>query len=241
MNQADVPLINPKFLFRQTQPALTTAPYAGCMTAPCLPTDQPGIVNCSCPTFDGPYQVGQNAQMCTLGDNLVWSAAYAPPTPVAPVSTSAETHAQAVPAAVPSPGVCVPDAPGGYGCPLYKAGTTVLPPMSGVNCLKVCAEYGTCLQAGAVQAGYTCNATLCTDECSDRNLVGTACAALPKCDISEIVKAEGAAQCSCCASQLCGCAPDSKTNKVISSLNQRQRDLGITPQCDINGTLCGTP
>jgi len=24
-------------------------------------------------------------------------------------------------------------------------------------------------------------------------------------------------------------------------LNQRQRDLGITPQCDTNGTLCGTP
>jgi hypothetical protein len=224
------------------QTSCTTSPYAGCMTAPCLPTDQAGIVNCSCPTFDGPYQVGQNAQMCTLGDDLVWSAAYAPPTaPVVTSSTSVETPARPVPAAVPSTGGCVPDAPGGYGCPLYKAGTTVLPPNSGVNCLKVCAEYGTCLQTGAAQAGYTCDATLCTDECSDRNLVGTACAALAKCDISEIAKAEGAAHCSCCASQLCGCAPDRETNKAIFSLDQRQRDLGITPQCDVNGTLCGTP
>jgi len=65
--------------------------------------------------------------------------------------------------------------------------------------------------------------------------------ALSKCDISEIVKAETAAQCSRCASQLCGCAADQKTDKAIFSLNQRQRDLGITPQCDTNGTLCGTP
>jgi hypothetical protein len=249
------------------QTSCTTAPYAGCMTAPCLPTDQPGIVNCSCPTFDGPYQIGQNEQMCTLGDDLVWSAAYAPPTSCAPPgdapprstvtrSTSAtspetttpsvempalEASAPPIPAAVPSTGGCVPDAPGGYGCPLYKAGTTVLPPMSGVDCQKVCAEYGTCLQPGSAQAGYTCDATLCTDTCSDRNLVGTACAALPKCDISEIVKAEGAAQCSCCASQLCNCSPDAETNRAIFSLNKRQRDLGITPQCDVNGTLCGTP
>jgi len=113
--------------------------------------------------------------------------------------------------------------------------------MSGVNCAKVCAEYRTCLQTRKAQAGYTCDSTLCTDTCSDLNLVGEACAALPKCDISEIVKAEGAAQCSCCASQLCDCSPDAETNKAIFSLNQRQRDLGITPQCDVNGTLCGTP
>ena len=135
----------------------------------------------------------------------------------------------------------MPDAPGGYGCPLYKSGSTVLPPDSGVDCQKVCKEYGTCGQAKGVQAGFTCDATLCTDECSDRDLVGTACSALPTCDISEIVKAEQAAQCSCCASQLCGCTPNRETNKAIESLNQRQRDLAITPQCDINGTLCGTP
>ena len=101
-------------------------PYAGCMTAPCFKTSQAGIVNCSCPTFNGPYQVGQNDQACTLGDNLVWSAAYAPPaaTPTAtpvPPSLSASTN-YAVPAAVPSPPACLPDAPGGLGCPLYDPG-----------------------------------------------------------------------------------------------------------------------
>ncbi len=222
------------------QTSCTTAPYAGCMTAPCIATNQPGVVQCSCPTFNGPYQVGQNEQACTLGSDLVWSAAYAPPaTPAAMSSPSAARLAQA--AAVPSPGTCVPDAPGGVGCPLYKPGTTVLPPDSGVDCEKVCTEYSTCAQAKGVQAGFTCDATLCTDECSDRNLLGPACSALPKCDLSEIVKAEEAAQCSCCASQLCGCAPNQQTNKAIAALNQRQRDLGITPQCDINGTLCGTP
>jgi hypothetical protein len=238
------------------QTGCTTAPYAGCMTAPCLPTDQAGISNCSCPTFDGPYQVGQNAQMCSLGDDLVWSAAYAPPAPPPAISRSSDAYAPpsasaaislssdregAVAIPTPSPGGCIPDAPGGYGCPLYKAGTTILPPMSGVDCVKVCDEYATCSQTKGVQAGYTCDSTLCTDECSDRDLVGKACAALPKCDISEIVKAEGAAQCSCCASQLCDCAPDKVTDNAIFSLNQEQRDRGITPQCDVNDTLCGTP
>jgi hypothetical protein len=71
--------------------------------------------------------------------------------------------------------------------------------------------------------------------------VGTACAALSKCDVSEIIKAEEAAQCSCCASQLCGCETNRQTNTTIASLVQQQRDLGIKPQCDINGTLCGSP
>jgi hypothetical protein len=53
------------------------APYAGCMTAPCFATDRTGIVECSCPVFNGPSQVGQNDQACTLGGDLVWSAAYA--------------------------------------------------------------------------------------------------------------------------------------------------------------------
>ncbi len=217
----------------------TTAPYAGCMTAPCSASSQPGLVQCSCPTFSGPYQVGQNDQACTLGDGLVWSAAYAPPSPAATPSPSAATRADAAP--VPSSGSCVPDAPGGFGCPLYKSGSTILPADSGVDCKKVCSEYSSCREAKGVQAGFTCDASLCTDECSDRDLVGTACSALPKCEISEIVKVEQAAQCSCCASQLCGCAPNAETNKAIGSLNQQQRDLAITPQCDINGTLCGTP
>jgi len=230
------------------------APYAGCMTAPCFKTNQAGIVNCSCPVFDGPYQVGQNDQACTLGGNLTWSAAYAPPaatptaTPAAPdrsanaykMMRSDSSDDSTVPAAVPSPPACLPDAPGGFGCPLYVPGTTMLPPGSGVDCAKVCDEYHSCLQPKGAQAGFTCDATLCTDECNDRGLVGTACGGLSGCDISEIVKAETAADCSCCASQLCQCDPSAKTNKAISALNQQQRDRGITPQCDINGTLCGS-
>jgi hypothetical protein len=220
-------------------------PYAGCMTAPCFKTGQAGIVNCSCPVFNGPYQVGQNDQACTLGDNLVWSAAYAPPaaTPTAtplPAGASANSNARAdaVPA-VPSPPACLPDAPGGFGCPLYVSGVTMIPADSGVDCAKVCDEYHSCLQPKGAQAGFTCDATLCTDECNDRDLVSVACSGLAGCDISEIVKAETAADCSCCASQLCDCDPSAKTNKAITALNQQQRDRGISPQCDINGTLCG--
>ena len=218
----------------------SNAPYAGCMTAPCFKTGQAGIVKCSCPVFNGPYQVGQNDQACTLGDDLVWSAAYAPgATPTATPVPPADARAGA-PAAVPSPGTCLPDAPGGLGCPLYVPGTTVLPPGSGVDCAKVCAEYHSCLQPKGAQSGFTCDATLCTDECNDRDLVSTACSGLARCDISEIVKAETAAQCSCCASQLCECNPSKKTNIAIFALDQQQRDRGIKPQCDINGTLCGS-
>lgn len=223
----------------------SSAPYAGCMTAPCsLDSQSAGLVDCSCPVFDGPYQVGQNEQACTLGGDLVWSAAYAPPSMIAATPTPLGLQQEALNAApdtVPSPGVCLPDAPGGFGCPLYVTGTTTLPVDSGVDCTKVCDEYNTCFQRGRVQAGYTCDATLCTDECTDLDIVKTACAGLAECDISEIVKAETAAGCSCCASQLCGCNPTSTTNSSIATLNQQQRDAGITPQCDINGTLCGTP
>lgn len=227
------------------QTSCGAASYAGCMTAPCTGTNIPGIVNCSCPTYNGPYQVGQNDQACSLGDNLVWSAAYAPPTstaaptPTPVVATpSGAFHLQATTA--PSPAACLPDAPGGFGCPLYT-NSTVLPPDSGVDCSQVCEEYKSCKGSGSVQVGYTCDATLCTDECTDRNLVDKACGGLSKCDISEIVKAETAASCSCCASQLCNCAAAESTNKAIYKLNQAQRDLSITPQCDINGTLCGSP
>lgn len=59
--------------------------YAGCMTAPCfLPPGAPtppsdgDPVQCQCPVFHGPYQVGQDDQMCTILPN-VWSAAYRVP------------------------------------------------------------------------------------------------------------------------------------------------------------------
>ncbi|MCI0482602.1 MAG: hypothetical protein L0213_13565, partial [Candidatus Dadabacteria bacterium] len=66
-----------------------------------------------------------------------------------------------------------------------------------------------------------------------------ACSGLQGCDISEIVKLETEVGCSCCASQICGCEASNKTDEVVFGLNKRQREVGITPQCDINGTLCG--
>lgn len=52
-------------------------PYAGCMTAPCFPTKD-GNAECSCPIFWGAFQLTQTGAQCTLGDDLVWSASFAP-------------------------------------------------------------------------------------------------------------------------------------------------------------------
>ncbi|HEY2107579.1 MAG TPA: hypothetical protein VGH29_17395 [Candidatus Binataceae bacterium] len=215
------------------------AAYAGCMTAPCYRTGKPGTVDCQCPVFDGPYQLGQTlpAQECTLDQGLVWSAAYAPPAPTAAASPALSSAGAAT---HPTPPSCVPDAPAGAGCPLFVPGKTVIPPNSHVDCAKVCSEYDQCRQSNGVQTGYTCDSTLCTDNCNDTDLVQTACTGLSTCDVTEIIKAESAAQCSCCASQLCGCSPTPPTNTEITVLNQLQRKRGITPQCDVNGTLCGT-
>ncbi|GAB2185074.1 hypothetical protein [Roseibium sp. LAB1] len=52
--------------------------YAGCMTAPCTKGED-GLTTCSCPVYDGEYQVGQNLAATGLGCHLdgdnVWSAA----------------------------------------------------------------------------------------------------------------------------------------------------------------------
>jgi hypothetical protein len=202
------------------------AQYAGCMTAPCKATKTPGIVNCSCPIYDGPYQVGTALNdpqtQCTLGDNLVWSAAFSP--------TSTTT---------PPLSPCVPDAPGANGCPLFDAGTMSVPP--GTDCKAICKAYS-CKGNAGVESAYTCDATLCTGECNDRNLLSPACSGLSNCPakgLAAIADLEAAVGCSCCASQLCGCNPNAKTNHAIFALDARQRDVGITPQCDVNGTLCG--
>ncbi|HSP98571.1 MAG TPA: hypothetical protein VL049_15225, partial [Candidatus Dormibacteraeota bacterium] len=102
----------------------------------------------------------------------------------------------------------------------------------------VCNEYNTCLKDD-VQLGYTCNATLCTS--SEHSLVFEACLGLQNCDLGEIFKAEQAAGCSCCASQLCNCTASGATDHAVFALDAAQREAGETPQCDINGTLCGTP
>jgi len=64
--------------------------YAGCMTAPCffpsgatIPPSDGDPVQCQCPVFSGPYQVGQDGQTCKIppsdGTIYVWSASYTVP------------------------------------------------------------------------------------------------------------------------------------------------------------------
>jgi hypothetical protein len=210
------------------QTGCAQAQYAGCMTAPCKATKTPGIVNCSCPIYDGPYQVGTALNdpqtQCTLGSDFVWSAAFSPGgTTIPPLSP------------------CVPDAPGANGRPLFDAGTMSAP--AGTDCKAICKAYS-CKGKAGVESAYTCDATLCTGECTDRNLLTPACSGLSNCSakgLAAIAKLEAAVGCSCCESQLCGCEPNGTTNTAIFDLNARQRDLRITPQCDVNDTLCGVP
>lgn len=85
----------PQFTIQPTGCAISA--YAGCMTAPCKRTGKTDpksglpLVQCGCPIFTGPYQVGTaiNQDQCVLGGNYVWSAAYTPPTPTpTPAPTS---------------------------------------------------------------------------------------------------------------------------------------------------------
>jgi hypothetical protein len=62
----------------------TPSAYAGCMTAPCKrtgnidPKTHLPLVQCGCPTYTGPYQVGTaiDQDQCMLDGTNVWSAAY---------------------------------------------------------------------------------------------------------------------------------------------------------------------
>jgi hypothetical protein len=160
-----------------------------------------------------------------------------------PTPTRLPTQPTPTPRNTPTPiicnGECIPDAVDRQcGCGLYVPGETMLPPDSGVSCDTVCQEYAACARVpGPVQLGYTCDATLCTSH--DVGLVTEACLGIQSCDFSETIKAERAAGCSCCASQLCGCTASGTTNQAVSVLDAQQRQRGETPQCDINGTLCG--
>jgi len=199
--------------------------YAGCMTAPCTNTPIDGIVNCFCPTFDGPFQIGLNDQSCNLGSDMVWSAAFNP-------------NATGTIPTFP-PGVCIPDAPESIGgCPLLIQNEIPTPPPN-IDCSKVCKEYEDCQDASGIEIGYTCDATLCTSACNDQDLIGDACSGLQTCEVIEIIKLEVEVGCSCCASQICGCDANSETQQAVFDLNQSQRERGITPQCDFNDTLCG--
>lgn len=83
----------PEFFIKPTS-CTQPAAYAGCMTAPCKrpekaeidPKTHLPLVQCGCPVFTGPYQVGHIGQnQCALGGNYIWSAGYDPsPTPTPP-------------------------------------------------------------------------------------------------------------------------------------------------------------
>lgn len=198
--------------------------YSGCMTTACFPSSN-GLVNCLCPNADGPFQVGQQGVQCSILPET-YSAAYNPAgSPVPPTPPDIE---------------CFPDAGSNSGnpiaCPLYSD-TTSLPVDSKVDCDTVCDEYANCQNTAGVELGYTCDATICTSQ--EQGLILDACLGLETCEVSEIFKAEFAAGCSCCASQLCGCDANAATNTKVAELNLAQIAAGETPQCEINGTLCG--
>ncbi len=230
--------------------------YAGCMTAPCYRTGEKdasgrNIVECKCPVYNGPYQVGQANQSCNanssgnaIGDGRgsnVWSAAYNP---------------AGGPITLPE-GACVPDLPGDKGCGLLdpaKDYSKIVDP-SGALCKNVCAAYGGGVNASGIQVGYSCDATLCTtigigqennssfppSHNAQLGLMGQACNGIQDVGgMKQILMVEALAECSCCASQICGCSNISAaTNQAVFDLNQQQRAVGIQPQCDINDTLCG--
>lgn len=238
--------------------------YAGCMTAPCYRTGEKdasgrNIVECKCPIFKGPYQVGQANQSCDANETPpsatasrdetkkiwkaanVWSAAYNP---------------AGGPITLPD-GACVPDLPGDKGCGLFdpqKDYGKIIDPDSAL-CKNVCSAYEGSVNSSGIQVGYSCDATLCTttgigqennpnfppSRNAQLSLMGEACNGIQDTDgMKQIILVESLAECSCCASQVCGCTNISTTtNQTIFSLNQQQRDVGIQPQCDLNNTLCG--
>ncbi|MEY4684906.1 MAG: hypothetical protein RLZ25_1365 [Pseudomonadota bacterium] len=233
--------------------------YAGCMTAPCQRTGQfdaagNELVNCACPIFNGPYQIGQANQSCDanvrqdgtaprVGPQHVWSAAYNSSNQALPLTDSQ----------------CTPDMAGKNGCPLYSTnkigGTQMLDPNSQL-CKNVCASYETSTPVTpGLQVGFTCDATLCTtigigqgknynpSVAAQTTLASQACQGVGQmANFTQIALAESLSNCSCCASQICGCAiPNEQTNQSISRLNKLQRINTIEPQCGINGTLCGKP
>ena len=235
--------------------------YAGCMTAPCQKTGQYDaqgneLVNCSCPVYTGPFQIGQANQNCDANiqangtkikgnTQYVWSAAYNPGN-------------QPLPLPLPD-ATCTPDQAGKNGCPLYNPNkpvpTQVVDPNSQL-CQNVCASYqnSTPVTPG-LQVGFTCDSTLCTtigigqgkgydpSIKAQAALAGQACQGVGQiANFAQVALVESLANCSCCASQVCGCAtPNAQSNQAISVLNQSQRNNSIEPQCDINGTLCGKP
>ncbi len=188
-------------------------------------TDGTATIHCDCPIYDGPFQIGKSGLPC---DNApqVWSAAYnaiaPPPDPCDMVGNGSCIPGRAA-RPVRLPAVRQRDGAAARQWRRLRRGVSRVQH----------------LREQRRQLGYTCDATLCTS--STNTLVLDACLGLQNCDLSEIFKAEGAADCSCCGSQLCNCDATAATEHKVFELDAAQRAKGQTPQCDINGTLCGTP
>jgi hypothetical protein len=249
------------------QTACPAAKYAACMTAPCYHTgeqDSAGndLVQCKCPVYDGPFEIGQANMPCDAN-------ALTPPPAAAQAARRQPTYVWSAahnPKAnhEPPPHGCVPDSGGDNGCPLYSP-TTQYPVSAGSPlCREVCQAYrGSTLQSAipssprGSQVAYTCDAALCTTLGIGQSsppsppplrkaaLLQNACSGIAQqSGLKAILALEQLDQCSCCASQVCGCDKagldiDGQTQADISELNTRQKELEITPQCEINGTLCG--
>jgi hypothetical protein len=236
--------------------------YAGCMTAPCYRTGEKdaaghNIVQCKCPVFDGPYQIGQGGQSCNANDPVadrttasdeqntddmqtrhIWSAAY---------SVSGDNG-----------DFCLPDFPGSKGCGLYKPEkdySEIINPEGGL-CQNVCQSYGNFTDKSGLQVPYTCDATMCTTLgigqehnplfppplSQQLSLLAKSCQNIQSAPgLGQIMLVESLAECSCCASQVCGCDNiNQKTDEAIYNLNNEQRNDHIETQCQINDTLCGS-
>jgi hypothetical protein len=231
--------------------------------------DEKGIVTCECPLYEGCYEVGTPPPTgtCDLPSGTVWSSAHNQGLGCPPSSTPPSCLDATYPRPRSGGPSCIPDAPSGsqnscgepIACPLYPAGLTVeqlAALRASSECADVCNEYLLCGAqdsngASGLQFGYTCDSVLCTSKCAsdgsfqdDLLLTEQGCAGLPACasspGIQAIMKLEAKVGCSCCASQVCACTgQNAETAETIYDLNVAQCARGITPQCCINGTLCG--
>jgi hypothetical protein len=127
-------------------------------------------------------------------------------------------------------------------CEAYRTGVSQSRPRSGGR---------------GVQIAYTCDAALCTtigigqtsaparDPLRKASLLQNACGGLSELGgLREILALEQIDRVSCGASQACGCDEpgrdiDAATQAEITELNRGQQAIGIKPQCQLNGTLCG--
>lgn len=231
--------------------------------------DPAGIVTCECPLYEGCFEVGEPAPTgtCDLPNGTVWSSAHNQQLGCPPSSTPPDCNDSTYPQPGNGGPSCTPDAPQGaqnscgetIACPLYPAGLTE-PELDELRksslCQTVCSEYGQCGTTDAkgttgLQHAYTCDSVLCTAQCTidggfadDMLVTSQACGELSSCTtvpgISAIMELEATVGCSCCASQVCACDnQNDPTARAIYDLNAAQCARGVTPQCCINGTLCG--